>query len=225
MSQQLERLLPILSLIPGVNIPAGVLQSVYIAASQRKIEQLEQALMYEVGLLNQRVSAGRLMLDHDYVRSEAFTANVMQALRAAEVAESEKKLRFIARALAGCTLAHPAPQIDRFQTLRIVESISDRELHVFFEYFRLLDPIDPYHDMIPVDSQVSIPGLTRQQFLAALLGLQQLGLLTKEAVTSREGEWLADIPRHTGMGFAWQLTDLARQVAMLSQGEAQTYEE
>ncbi|MFC3832432.1 MULTISPECIES: hypothetical protein [Deinococcus] len=219
MSQQLERLLPVLSLIPGVNIPAGVLQGAYIAASQRKLAQLEQALHYEIGLLNQKVAAGRRSIDQEYVRSEAFTANVMQALRAAEVAETERKLRFIARALAGCTLVYPAPELDRFQTLRIIEGISDRELSVFFEYFRLLDPIDPYMDMIPVDSQVSIPGLTRQQFVAALLGLEQLGLLSKETLTDRDGEW-QDTPSQRGAGFAWKLTALARQVASLSQIEA-----
>lgn len=224
MSEQLERLLPVLSLIPGVNIPAGVLQSVYIAATQRKLAQLEQALKYEIELLNQKVSAGRLMIDQEYVGSESFTANVMQALRAAEVAETERKLRFIARALAGCTLVYPTPQPDRFQTLRIIEGMSDRELRVFFEYFRLLDPIDPYRDMIPVDSQVSVPGLTRQQFVASLLGLQQLGLLSKENLTDRDGEW-RDTPSHGGAGFAWKLTALARQVALLCQIEAQADEE
>ena len=115
MTQSLERLLPLLATIPGVNIPVTLLQGVYIAASQRKIEQLEQALRYEVGLLNQKIEAGRLRLDHDYVKSEAFTANVMQALRAAELAETENKLRFIARALAGCALNFPPPTLDRFR--------------------------------------------------------------------------------------------------------------
>jgi len=214
-NQQLERLLPVLSTIPGVNIPASFLQGAYIAASQRKIEQLEKALRYEVGLLNQKVEAGKLRLDHEYVRSESFTANVMQALRAAEVAESEGKLRFIARALAGCSLSFPPPILDRFQTMRIIEGMSDRELKVFVEYFQLLDPIDPYRDSVPVDSQVSVAGLTRQEFVAALLGLQQLGLLSKEVLTDRDGEWV-DTPRQSGSGFAWKLTALARQVATLS---------
>ena len=215
MSQGLERLLPLLSTIPGVNIPVTVLQGVYIAASQRKIEQLEQALRYEIGLLNQKLETGKLRLDHEYVKSEGFTANVMQALRAAELAESENKLSFIARALASCALSFPPPTLDRFQTMRIVEGMSDRELRVFVEYFGLLDPIDPYQDLIPVDSQVSIAGLTRQEFVAALLGLQQLGLLSKENLTDRDGEWV-DTPRQSGKGFAWKLTALARQVATLS---------
>jgi len=174
-NQSLERLLPVLSTIPGVNIPASLLQGAYIAASQRKIEQLEQALRSEVGLLNQKVEAGKLRLDHEYVKSESFTANVMQALRAAEVAESEAKLRFIARALAGCSLSFPAPTLDRFQSMRIIEGMSDRELKVFVEYFQLLDPIDPYADAFPVDSSVTVAGLTRQEFQASLLGLRQLG--------------------------------------------------
>jgi hypothetical protein len=210
MTQSLERLLPVLATIPGVNIPASILQGVYIAASQRKIEQFEQALRYEVGLLNQKIEAGKLRLDHEYVKSESFTANVMQALRAAEIAESKDKLRFIARALAGCSLSFPPPTLDKFQTMRIIEGMSGRELKVFVEYFELLDPIDPYADAFPVDSQVTVAGLTRQEFLAALLGLQQLGLLTKEAVPNQD-EWT-----DSGPGFAWKLTVLARQVATLS---------
>ena len=38
MHQHLERLLPVLSTIPGVNIPASLLQSVSVAASQQKID-------------------------------------------------------------------------------------------------------------------------------------------------------------------------------------------
>ncbi|WP_424949523.1 hypothetical protein [Deinococcus sp.] len=212
MTQSLERLLPVLATIPGVNIPVSILQGVYIAASQRKIEQFEQALRYEVGLLNQRLEAGTLKLDHEYVKSESFTANVMQALRAAEIAESEDKLRFIARALAGCSLSFPAPTLDKFQTLRIIEGMSDRELKVFVDYFQLLDPIDPYQDFIPVDSQVSVAGLTRQEFVAALLGLRQLGLLTQETVAVKPDPWTDQ----TAPAQAWKLTALARQVATLS---------
>jgi len=218
-SQQLERLLPILSTIPGVNIPVTILQGVYIAASQRKIEQLEGALQYEVSLLNQKIVAGKLVLDREYVKSESFTANVMQAVRAAEIAETDNKLQFIARALAGCSLSFPRPQLDKFQTMRIIEGMSDRELRVFVEYFQILDPIDPYADSLPVDSQISVAGLTRQEFVTALLGLQQLGLLTTEKSLGKEGDWLINTPRQQGSegyGFAWMLTALARQVATLS---------
>ncbi|WP_293910158.1 hypothetical protein [Deinococcus sp.] len=215
MSQQLERFLPILSTIPGVNIPVTLLQGAYIAASQRKIEQFEQALKYEVALLNQKVEAGKLILDREYVKSEAFAANVMQALRAAEIAETDDKLRFIARALAGCSLSFPRPALDKSQTMRIIEGISDRELRVFVEYFQILDPIDPYQDLIPNDSTVSVAGLTRQEFVAALLGLQQLGLFSKENLTDRDGKWTST-PHDSGSGFAWKLTALARQVASLS---------
>ncbi|MGY2892590.1 hypothetical protein [Deinococcus sp. UYEF24] len=216
MTQPLSRLLPLLSTIPGVNIPVTLLQGVYIAASQRKIEQFEQALKYEVELLNQKLTAGTLRLDHDYVKSESFTANVMQALRAAELAETENKLRFIARALAGCALSFPPPRLDRFQTMRIIEGMSDRELTVFVEYFTLLDPIDPYSDAFPVDSGVTVAGLTRQEFIATLLGLQQLGLLTTEKVQDRSGDWVIHTPMQQGGGTAWKLTSLARQVATLS---------
>ncbi|MFC4452608.1 hypothetical protein [Deinococcus sonorensis] len=210
MSQQLERLLPVLSAIPGVNIPATVLQGASIAASQRKIELLEQALQLEVSLLQQLIENGTVQLDHDHLRSDAFTANVMQALRAAEVAESEYKLRFIARALAGCALSFPPPRLDRVQTMRIIEGLSERELRAFTGLFALLDPIDPYADGLAVGSPITVAGLTRQEFTAALLGLQQLGLLTRaQAPAEPWAEPAASTP-------VWQLTPLAQQVAVLS---------
>lgn len=180
------------------------------------MEQFEGALRYEVNLLNRKIEAGKLVLDREYIKSEAFAANVIQALRAAEVAESEDKLHFIARALAGCSLSFPSPRLDRFQTLRIIEGMSDREMTVFVAYFQILDPINPYDDFIPVDTQVSVAGLTRQEFVSALLGLEQLGLLSKENLTNQEGDW-RPTPSRSGSGFAWKLTSLARQVASLSQ--------
>ncbi|WP_407568932.1 hypothetical protein [Deinococcus altitudinis] len=207
MTQSLAHLLPVLSTIPGVNIPVSVLQGISIAASGRKIEQLEQALRHEVGLLTRQIEAGELHLDSDYAGSDAFTANVIQALRAAEIAEGETKLHFIARALAGCSLYFPPPSLDKVQTMRVIEGLSERELKVFTGLFGLLDPIDPYSDSLPTGSAATVGGLTRQEFAAALLGLGQLGLLTKETVQAND--WSDPAP-------AWKLTALARQVATLS---------
>ena len=202
MTPSLSSLLPILAAIPGVSIPASFLQSVSIAATQRKIEQLEQMLRAEIAQLNEQLSTGQLLLDTEYVASDAFTANVMQALRAAELAETDTKLRFVARALAGCALSFPRPRLDRFQTLRIIEAMSDRELRVFVGLFDLLNPMDPYADSISSDGALTLAGLTRQEFMAALLGLGQLGLLSKEV-------------QATYPGSGWMLTPLARQVALL----------
>ncbi|GBF07131.1 hypothetical protein DAERI_120124 [Deinococcus aerius] len=208
----LEPLLPVLQTLEPLGLPAAALQGWYAYANQKQAARLAKHLEYELRLVHQMLST---RVDHTYLRSDAFQANVVQAVRAAEIAESEDKLRFIACALAGCILSFPPPQLDKFQTMRIIESLSERELRVFVEYFRILDPIDPYQDFIPVDSQVSIAGLSRQEFVAALLGLEQLGLLTKENVSDRDGEW-TDTPAHSGQGFAWKLTALARQVATLS---------
>lgn len=216
MSKQLERVLPILTTIPGVNIPATLLQGIYIAASQRKMEQFEGALRYEVSLLNRKIAAGKLILDREYVKSEAFAANVIQALRAAEIAESEDKLRFIARALVGCSLDFQPHKLDRFQSLRIIESMSDREMTVFVEYFKILDSIDPCRDLVPIDTQISVDGFSRQEFVSAVLGLEQLRILSNAVTTDHQGKWVLDTPHHSGPGFAWRLTNLAHQVANLS---------
>lgn len=216
MSKQLEQILPILTTIPGVNIPATLLQGIYIAASQRKMEQFEGALRYEVNLLNRKIAAGKLVLDREYVKSEAFSANVIQALRAAEIAESEEKLRLIARALAGCSLKFSSPPLDRFQTLRIIESMSDREMTVFIAYFKILDSIDPHRGLVPIDTQISVDGFSRQEFVSAILGLEQLGVLSNTVTTDCQGKWVLDTPHHSGPGFAWRLTSIAHQVANLS---------
>jgi hypothetical protein len=208
----LEPLLPALSLLEPLGLPATALQGWYAYANQKQAARLAKHFEYELNLVHQKLST---RVNHAYLRSDAFQANVVQAVRAAEMAESEDKLRFIARALAGCILNFSSPQLDRFQTMRIIESLSDRELRVFVEYFQILDPIDPYQDLIPLDTQVSIAGLSRQEFVAALLGLEQLGLLTKENLSDRDGAWI-DTPRHSGPGFAWKLTALARQIATLS---------
>lgn len=208
----LEPLLPVLQTLEPLGLPAAALQGWYAYANQNQAARLAKHLEHELNLVHQRLST---RVNHAYLRSDAFQANVVQAVRAAEVAESEDKLQFIARSLAGCILSFAPPQLDKFQTMRIIEGMSDRELRVFVEYFQILDPVDPYQDFIPIDTQVSITGLSRQEFVAALLGLEQLGLLTRENLSDREGEW-TDTPSHSGPGFAWKLTALARQVATLS---------
>ncbi|BDP40669.1 hypothetical protein DAETH_06380 [Deinococcus aetherius] len=210
----LEPLLPVLQTLEPFGLPAAALQGWYAYANQRQAARLAKHLEYELNLVHQKLST---RVNHAYLRSDAFQANVVQAVRAAEMAESEDKLRFIARALAGCILNFPVPQLDKFQTMRIVEGMSDRELRVFVEYFQLLDPIDPYTDAFPDDSHVTVAGLTRQEFMAALLGLEQLGLLTKERPLDKGSEWvIVSLQLRGGEGMVWTLTPLARQVATLS---------
>lgn len=143
-------------------------------------------------------------LDSAYVRSAAFRANVAQANRAAEIAETDGKLALIARALAGCALLHPAPTPDRFQALRIVEGLSAREMDALGEVFDLLDPIDPFADTLPLRGRVPL-GWSRLEFEGALGGLAGLGLLARE---DRTGS--LDTPERV-----WVLTPLARGVATL----------
>ncbi|MFD1732122.1 hypothetical protein ACFSC4_15325 [Deinococcus malanensis] len=121
-------------------MPEGALQGWYAYANQKQAARLAGHMKVELGLIHKTFPA---QVDHAYLRSDAFQANVVQAVRAAEVAESEDKLHFIARALASCTLAFAAPTVDRFQTLRLIEAISDRELRVFVEYFRGSTPSAP----------------------------------------------------------------------------------
>ncbi|NTY00526.1 hypothetical protein [Deinococcus sp. JMULE3] len=143
-------------------------------------------------------------VDVAYVRSAAFRANVVQANRAAEIAESDGKLALIARALAGCALLRPSPTPDRFQALRIVEGLSAREMDALGEVFDLLDPIDPFADALPMRGSVPL-GWSRLEFEGALAGLAGLGLLARE---DRPGT-LGDPER------VWMLTPLSRGVATL----------
>lgn len=133
-------------------------------------------------------------VDHAYLCSEAFRANVVQAVRAAELAESEVKLRLIARALAGCVLAFAAPAPDKFQTMRLIEGVSEREWRVFALALDRVDPLDPLGDVLP--AEFTLPGFSRDEVTAGLLGLAQLG-------------WVRQVEG------GWAFTVLARQVATL----------
>ncbi|WP_309572334.1 hypothetical protein [Deinococcus sp.] len=187
-------LFPALQSLEPLGLPSSSLSEWFAYANQRQAARLASHVQAEFATLLHAFAGA---VDHAYLRSGAFQANVVQAVRAAEVAESEDKLRFIARALAGCVLAFPPPALDKFQTMRIIEGMSDRELRVFAGLFDLLDPIDPFADSLPVSSTATVAGLSRQEFASSLLGLGQLGLLV------REGE-------------VWKLTALARQVAVLT---------
>lgn len=186
----LQPLFPALHSLEPLGLPA-TFQNWFAYANAQQAARLARYLEAEFALLGEQFAG---QVDHAYLRSEAFQANVVQAVRAAEIAESEDKLRFIARALAGCTLHFPPPAIDKFQTMRVIEGLSVRELTVLAGLFGLLDPIDPYSDLLPAG--VSLPGFSRQEGQAALLGLGQLGLLQAQEK-------------------GWALTPLARQVATL----------
>ena len=108
-----------------LGLPTSALQGWYAYANQKQAARLAKHLEDELRLVNQRLAH---RVDHAYLRSDAFQADVVQAVRAAEVAESDDKLRFIARALAGCTLSFPTPQVDKAQTMRIIEQSADRLL-------------------------------------------------------------------------------------------------
>ncbi|CAM3740524.1 hypothetical protein DESA109040_20980 [Deinococcus saxicola] len=189
----LTPLLPALHALEPLGLPSESFKTWFAYANPEQAGRLAPHLEAEFRAL---AGAYAGSVDHAYLRSDAFRANVVQAVRAAEVAESEAKLRFIARALAGCLLNFPPPALDKFQTLRIIGELSERETHVFVGLFDLLDPIEPFEDRIPISGNATVAGLTRQEFAAALLGLGQLGVLV------RDGE-------------SWKLTALARQVATL----------
>lgn len=214
----LEPLFPALRRLEPLGLPP-TFQGWYAAASAGQAGRLARHLSAEFAALAAG-QAGDLaggLVDQAYLRSAAFQANVVQAVRAAEIAESEEKLRFIARALAGCALAFPAPAVDKVQTMRIVEGLSVRELSVMAGVYDLLDPLEPYADALPLGARSGVPGLSQQEWEAGLLGLAGLGLLSRETQAARLDDW----PLNDGMGAelparqVWKLTLLARQVALL----------
>ena len=176
MNQGLERLLPLLSTIPGVNIPVTVLQGFYIAASQSKIEEFEQALRYEVNLWNQKFEANKLLLAKDYVKTENFSANIIQAFRAAEVAESKQKLKFIARALLGCATDFSPHEINRSLCMRIVEQITTDEIDFIAEIVR-----DGRFNRTFDDIFSNKPFMETSENTVLARGLIQLGLLVSHS--------------------------------------------
>jgi hypothetical protein len=205
----LTPLLPALQSLAPLGLPSSALHTWYASANQQQAARLARHLTAEFRTLHGHHAHA---VDHAYLTSDAFQANVVQAVRAAEVAESEDKLRFIARALAGCVLAYAAPAPDKFQTMRIIEALSVRELQVLAGLYTLLDPVDPYADALPHSSPATVAGLTRQEMAAALLGLGQLGLLNREEAPA--SEW-------SGPQAVWRLSALARQVAVLGRLESE----
>ncbi|ULH15275.1 hypothetical protein MF271_15205 [Deinococcus sp. KNUC1210] len=95
------------------------------ASSLKKIKALEGAIKYNFDLLEMKC---KQKVDYDYIYSEAFIANFVQAIRATEIAESERKIHFIAESLTGCTVKMPILDINRSQCMRIVEQITMEEL-------------------------------------------------------------------------------------------------
>lgn len=198
----LEPLYPALHKLEPLGLTAGMWQEWYAYANQKQAARLAKHLEQELESIYLQYAA---QVDHAYLKSDAFQANVVQAVRAAEIAESEDKLRLIARALASCTLAFPAPQINKAQTMRMIEALSDREMRVFVQLFHLLDPINPYEDEIP--QQMPSMGLSQQEFTAVMLGLQQLGLVIQQQETR----------------IIWKLSSLAQQVSLLCRIETSSY--
>lgn len=184
----LEPLFPALHKLEPLGLPA-TFEGWVAYASLGQAARLAAHLKREFALLE-----GAESVDQAYLRSDGFRANVVQAVRAAEVAESEAKLRLIARALAGCTLLFPAPAVDKFQTMRLVEQLSEREFEVLARLFSV-NALDPFGSA--VGAGATLAGFSREEGQAALLGLAQLGLLRPK---SEE----------------WEFTSLARQLALLA---------
>lgn len=195
----LEPLLPVLRSLEPLGLPPVSLSGWFAYANAQQAQKLAGHLQREFSLLAQEFAG---QVDQAYLRSDAFRANVVQAVRAAEVAESGEKLRLIARALAGCTLAFATPQVDKFQTMRVLEGVSEREFSVLLAVVAALDPLDPYADTLPAGAR--LPGLSRDEAGAALLGLAQQGFLT--GVNGGEG---------------WRLSPLARQLVTLARLDVQ----
>ena len=193
----LTPLLPALHTLAPLGLPA-TFQDWFAYANQQQAARLAAHLEREFAVVAAEHAPA---VDHAYLRSDAFRANVVQAVRAAEVADSDGKLRLIARALAGCLLVFPAPQVDKFQTMRVLEGVSEREFTVLLAVVGALDPLDPYADTLPAGAR--LPGLSRDEAGAALLGLAQQGLLTL-----------------VNGGEAWRLSPLARQLVTLARLDA-----
>ena len=160
----LTPLYPALHTLTPLGLPTGFREWQAYANAQQA-ERLAAHLAAEFAAVQDAYADA---IDHEYLRSDAFRANVVQAVRAAEVAESDAKLRLLARALAGCLLRYPPPVVDRFQTLRLLESLSVRELSALAGVLAALDPFDPYADTF---TGTQVAGLSRQEMGAALLGL------------------------------------------------------
>lgn len=201
MIQNLDQFLPILSTIPSFTITAALLQSASVAVSQRKLNQFEQALRYEIALLNQKIGAHKINIDKEYVTSEAFQANFIHALRAVETAQSEEKLRMIAAAFAGCAIESSLSESTKVICMRYVEQISVDEAVIISEILKSVND----HNESGVASKSKI--FTDEEGDRYLYrGLVQIGLLRDE--TSDWGDITTEISWYKSTSLADKLYEL-----------------
>ena len=147
-----------------------------VVTSQRKINSLETYIRYNFQLIDMKLSQ---KVDYDYVNSDAFMANFVQAVRAVEIAESDDKVKIIAQALAGCTLDS---KINRTICMRILDQITVEEAILLQEVVRKYEEPVEKHPLVDENSLTSI-GTSRVRSVCR--GLFQLGLLENEKI----GRW------------------------------------
>lgn len=193
-----EILVPLMGSLPdqdGLTMIAGGGQAALAWLSQRKTAQFEGAMRYEVQLLSQKIEAGRIHLDRNYIRSDAFQTNVIQAFQAAQTAEREEKVSYIARAFLGCSIDHGPININRVLCMRIIEQATYEELEYVLNKMK-----EGFTSFRETDYAMSNAFL--REISPTFQGLLQLGLITQNSAFD---------------GDVFQVSVLAEHVALLCQ--------
>jgi len=192
----LEIFTPVLSQLSGYvdTDPSGVqflaqstVSASYIISaitSQRKISALETQIRYNFQLIDMKISQ---KIDYDYIKSDAFMANFVQAIRATETAESNEKIKIIAQALAGCTLKTSDSPINKALCMRIIDQITIDEIDYLTSIM-----LDDRWQRNPDSFRNFGAFIMTNENEGLVLGLSQLGLLKLAGFTGdheRRSTW------------------------------------
>ena len=197
----IESLLPILSAVPGLNIFSGAGQTYFVLIAQKRMESIETSLRYEVNLLNQKLDAGKLKLDRDYISRGQFDAQFVQALRAYETAESNTKIGVVSRALISCLVTDYSGDFDKGQCMRLIGQMTERELEAL-SYIVTYSQRDVGKKTVSEEDILASESLAENSLTTPCHGLAQLGLIHNPTI----GGWGGV---ENGI---WMPTVLARQV-------------
>ena len=145
----------------------------FTAMSQKKTKSLETYIKYNIELIEMKLFQ---KIDYPYINSDAFMTNFLQSTRAAEIAESDEKIKLIARAFAGCTLHSDS---NKALHMRIIDQITMDEANLLKEICKRFNNLSAENKFV---DEVTLNSIPKNRIPAACRGLFQLGLLEDEKI-------------------------------------------
>lgn len=132
---------------------------------------LEKHLKYNLELINMKLA---IKVNYEYIQSDEFMSLIAQSIHSSQLAESERKIEYIARSLAGCMLNFEGKEINRVICTRIMSQITLKEMDFIIDIIK-----DGRFIRKMEDSSSSVPFVETPENTILVRGLVQLGLLVE----------------------------------------------